>query len=186
MSQVRALGNEYKSKKQQLTDLQTEAEVLNNTLQVLNEQLAKLEKGQSSMQLSTAEQREDDDIDDSTIDEELDDQQLNERIQSLNREIDERKSMLTSVVQQVKPLRLEHQELKRRHEEGKANYDAVAAGLEMRLNELELTNREIAKRVQQSESECFRLDTETQLLRTKLEWIDDHQKEGGGEDNQLM
>jgi predicted nucleic acid-binding Zn-ribbon protein len=198
MKEVRELGQEYKQKKQLLQDARNEIETLSETLQSLHEQQNQLrnqllqveqERGlvgyfsrkstvakdgsRSNGAAVTDDQtswREDSD-DDGGGEDEATESELQERVGQLNEQIDAHKRRLTDLVQQVKPLRREQSELKRKHDEQRSAYDAVAAGLEMRLNELQTTNQAMARQTRQSESDLFRLDCETQLLHAKLRWF---------------
>lgn len=186
MKEVREISGDYKSKKQTLADAQNEIQTLRNTLEEikvreeqLHNELLSIENEKGLIGFFSQRKRNDNQetpLNEISSDEEMTDHEVSEgdleqRIRQTNEEIDLHKAKLTELVQQVKPKRREHLELKQRHEEQKTAYDAVAAGLELRVNQMQTDNLNKSRQIREQESSQFRLDCEIRLLRSKLEWL---------------
>jgi intraflagellar transport protein 81 len=174
VEQLRIISNSFKTKKKELSTLRAEYGVLARTREILESrdtraqellEFAEKRKGISGYRDKQGELEEVSKLK-GQMDERKGDtlQQMSVSIAKLKSIIEDKKSVLAPLIKEVRPLRLQHQEMKQFHKEKKDNYDAAVADYQSNRSHIE-------KRVQHLWGECVEEERKYHLLNCQLESI---------------
>ncbi|XP_076860230.1 intraflagellar transport protein 81 homolog [Brachyhypopomus gauderio] len=184
VGKMRGKNIAFKKKRQEMAELKAEFGVLQRTEEILRQRHA---TGQQQLQALEAQrgvsgfsdtQEELERV--SAIKSELDELKgrtldgMSEMVKRLNLAIEEKKSALSPLIKELRPLRQQCQELSQEYEVKKALYDTCAAGLESNRSKLEQEVRTLREETSQEENRyhylsCMRAIVETQMQRASDE-----------------
>ncbi len=171
---MRKIGNEYKSKKMELSKLRAEFGVLSRSEEILRskddnvQELVKfLEERQGvSGYKNTQDTLEKVSAMKSNVDERKEEtmKEMAKRVEQIKQAIEDKKVTLAPLIRDVRPVRQEHQKLLTTHTDLKSTYDNLAAGFQ--------TNRvQIDDEVRQLWEECVSEESQYHYLNCMLESV---------------
>jgi intraflagellar transport protein 81 len=181
VAKLRLKSQEYKKKKAELAEMRAENEILEKTETVLksrcqnvHESLSELEEREGvAGYRETQEELEKV----SALKSELDEKKgqsldgMSNMADELHKTILEKKANLGPMIRDVRPLRVQFQELSAEHADKKATYDMTCAGLESNLSRLDHEVRVLREEIRQDESRYHQLHTAKQLATVKHQLV---------------
>ena len=186
VTSLRNKSNEYKEKKQDLSELKSEYGVLARTLEVLRAREETLQQSLSAMEASkgvagfrnTQENLEKA----ATIKANLDEQKgatledMSGLVHQLTLKISERKSRLAPIIKELRPLRQQCQDMQIDHDEKKSQYDSTALQLQSNMAQLEAGVKSLRDEILGSESKFQILHNQRLMLSTWQERVTEEMK----------
>ncbi|XP_074658114.1 intraflagellar transport protein 81 homolog [Tubulanus polymorphus] len=186
VNKLRSKSTVYKKKRQELHEVRAELGVLSRTQEILkqrddhlNHHLAMVEsqKGvtgyrdtQEELEMVSTKKSELDEVKGRTLDE------MADMVRKLNMKIQEKKSSLAPIIKELRPMRQKSQELSAIHEEKKAAYDTLSAGLESNRSKLEQEVRGLREEVMAEESRYHYMHSMKNILELQQKRIVDEMK----------
>lgn len=181
VAKLRIKSNEYKTKKQELSELQAEHLVLARTEEILR---AKDESAKAFVSSLEAKKGVSGFIDmqdnlekvsslKSTLDERkgktLED--ISQMVAQLTKMIESKKTELSPAIRELRALRSQAQEVETEYEDKKAVYDSMTAGIESNRSKLDQEVRALREEVAAEESRWHQLQIQQRVLQTTSERV---------------
>ena len=174
VTRMRRIGNEYKTKKMELSKLRAEFGVLSRTEEILRsrdnnvEELLKFleerqgvsgyKETQDTLEKVSAMKSDADEKKEETL------KEMSKRVEQIKQAIEDKKITLAPLIRDVRPLRQEHHKLLTNHTDLKNTYDNLAVGFQ--------TNRvQIEEEVRQLWEECVAEESQYHFLNCMLESV---------------
>ncbi|KAL6459164.1 hypothetical protein MHYP_G00326360 [Metynnis hypsauchen] len=179
VAKMRGKNITYKKKRQETAELKAEFGILQRTEEILRQrhtaelqQLQTLEaqrgisgfsETQEELERVSAIKSELDELKGRTLDD------MSEMVKKLNSAIAERKSALSPIIKELRPLRQQCQELAEEYEGKKAQYDTCAAGLESNRSKLEQEVRTLREEIAQEENRYHHINCMREVIEIQMQ-----------------
>ena len=186
LARMRKIGNEYKTKKVELSKLRAEFGVLSRTEEILKsrddnvEELLKFleeregvtgyRETQDTLEKVSAMKSEVDDKKEETL------KEMSKRVEKIKVAIEEKKASLAPLIRDVRPLRQQHQQLLATHSEHKQTYDNLAVGFQTNRVQLEQEVRQLWEECVAEESQYHYLNCMLQSVKLQQQRIANEMK----------
>ena len=174
---MREKSNDFKIKRNELTEIRTEVNITQNTLDILKnkdkeitEVLIALEEqkgisGYFSMQEKCLNKVNDDNKMQTR-------EELAEILKRLSDQINEKKTTLAPVIKDLRPLRQQCQDLQSEYQQREQTYQSCAAGLETDITKIEKESNDLNKQIDAINSNKFMIECQLEVLSAKQQLLD--------------
>ena len=174
---MREKSNDFKIKRNELTEIRTEVTITHNTLDILKnkdkeitEVLIALEEqkgisGYFSMQEKCLNKVNDDNKMQTR-------EELAEILKRLSDQINEKKTTLAPIIKDLRPLRQECQDLQLDYQQREQTYQSSAAGLETNITKVEKEINGLNKQIDSINSNKYMVECQLEVLTAKQQLLD--------------
>ena len=186
VNSLRTKSNEYKEKRQLLSELKSEYGVLARTLEVINSRNENLHQTLSAMESAKGVSGFRDTQDNlekvANLKANLDEQKgetledMSGLVHQLTLKIAERKSRLAPIIKELRPLRQQCQDMQIEYDEKKHHYDSTALQLQSNMSKLETNVRGMRDEILGSESKFHTLHNQKIMLEVWQERVTEEMK----------
>ena len=183
---LRTKSNDYKTKRQQLSELKSEYGVLARTLEVISSRNDNLNESLSAMEASkgiTGFRDTQGNLEKvANLKANLDEQKgttledMSGLVHQLTVKIAERKSRLAPIIKELRPLRQQCQDMQMSYDEKKHHYDSTALQLQSNMGKLESGVRGLRDEILGSETKFHLLSSQKTVLDTWHERVTEEMK----------
>ena len=183
---LRNKSNEYKEKKQDLSELKSEYGVLARTLEVLHSREESLQQSLAALEASKGvvgfRNTQDNLEKAATIKANLDEQKgatledMSGLVHQLTLKIAERKSRLAPIIKELRPLRQQCQDMQMEHSDRKSQFDSTALQLQSNMARLESGVKSLREEILGSESKFQILHNQKVMLAGWQERVTEEMK----------
>ena len=183
---LRNKSNQYKEKKQDLSELKSEYGVLARTLEVLTSREESLQQSLAALEASKGvvgfRSTQDNLEKAATVKANLDEQKgatledMSGLVHQLTLKIAERKSRLAPIIKELRPLRQQCQDLQMEHGDRKSQFDSTALQLQSNMARLESGVKSLREEILGSESKFQILHNQKVLLEGWQERVTEEMK----------
>ncbi|XP_062854560.1 intraflagellar transport protein 81 homolog isoform X2 [Trichomycterus rosablanca] len=195
VAKMRGKSITYKKKRQEMAELKAESGVLQRTEEILRQrhtasqqqlQTMEAQRGisgfsetQEELERVSAIKSELDEMKGRTLDD------MSGMVKKLNAAISEKKSALSPLIKELRPLRQQCQELTQEHDEKKALYDTCAAGLESNSSKLNQEVRTFRDETAQEENRYHNINCMKEIAENHMQRAADEMKAYVSSDPQI-
>ncbi|KAI5095291.1 intraflagellar transport protein 81-like, partial [Silurus meridionalis] len=178
VAKMRGKNIVYKKRRQEMAELKAEFGVVQRTEEILRQRHTAAQQHLQSLEaqrgISGFSETQEELERVSTIKGELDElkgrrlDNMSEMVKKINLAISEKKSALSPLIKELRPLRQDCQELSQQYEEKKTLYDTCAAGLESNRSKLEQEVRTLREETSQGENRYHQINCMKEVRVTLL------------------